>query len=127
MWALLAIAILSSASAFVETAGNYLSPARQAFDADLYRLRFAPLARAIPEGGVAGYLSDLDPSLPAATAEYYLAEYFLAPAVIENSTRPALVIANLHRPPPAGYFEGLGFRIERDFGSGLYLLRKARP
>jgi hypothetical protein len=110
----------------VETAGNYLSPSRQTFDVDLYRARFAPLAVVIPKDGVIGYLSDLDPSLPAATAEYYLAEYFLAPAVLENSTRPALVIANLHRPPAGGYFESQGFRIDRDFGSGLYLLRRVQ-
>ncbi len=72
-----------------------------------------------------GYLSDLDPNLPVATAEYYLAQYFLAPVVVANSTAAPHVLANLHRAPAPGFFESRGLAVEKDLGNGLYLLRKA--
>ena len=71
---------------------------------------------ALPERGVIGYIGadDVD-----GTADYYLAQYALAPRVIDRSSGHPLVIGNfphgLPKIPPSG------LTVVKDFGDGVLL------
>src|SRR3954470_23616052 len=60
--------------------------------------RFMALKNRLPEYGVVGYIGD---SAPSATPDYYLAQYALAPLVLDRSLDHQLVIGNypLTMPP----------------------------
>jgi hypothetical protein len=71
-------------------------------------------------------MSDLDPAHTVKTAEYYLAQYFLAPRVIEESTEHPLVIANFHTQQSPELYQSRGLELAQDFGNGLLLLRRTK-
>lgn len=79
-------------------------------------VRFSGLKAALPQRGVVGYVGDAG---EADAATYYLAQYALAPLVVDRSTNHPLVIGNFYSnsAPPA--FEKL--RLMRDFGNGVLL------
>ena len=79
-------------------------------------LRFAQLKAVLPEQGVVGYLGDSRES----PADYYLAQYALAPLVVERSINRALVVGNFPSSPPS--FAEHNLRLIRDFGNGVLLL-----
>jgi len=78
--------------------------------------RFMVLKTRLPEYGVVGYIGD---SGPSATPDYYLAQYALAPLVLDRSLDHQLVIGNYPSsmppeiPPP--------LRLVQDFGNGALL------
>jgi hypothetical protein len=76
--------------------------------------RFAALKAALPPRGVVGYIGDSsDP-----VADYYLAQYALAPLVIDRSPNHPLVIANFlsARPSASDHLQ-----LVTDFGNGVLL------
>ena len=77
-------------------------------------LRFARLKATLPERGVLGYIGDAGES---GVAPYYLAQYALAPLVLDRSPNHPFVVANFPSSPPAASVEKL--RLVRDFGDGV--------
>jgi hypothetical protein len=108
--------------------GSLLSSARLIWDAPISRLhspdevsvrsdrRFAALKELLPDHGVVGYIGDSGD----ATADYYLAQYALAPLVVEHSLNHPLIVGNFPSSPPQLAEHHL--RIIRDFGNGVLLL-----
>lgn len=80
-------------------------------------LRFAALKAQLPERGTVGYVGKTD---PAALGDYYLAQYALAPLVVEHTPNHALVVGNFPHGGPSQPFENL--QLVRDFGNGVLLL-----
>jgi hypothetical protein len=78
--------------------------------------RFAVLKTALPGKGVIGYVGPPgDSGLP----EYYLAQYALAPRVVERSTNHALVVGNF--PASSQVISPEGLQLVKDFGDGVLL------
>jgi len=80
--------------------------------------RFAALKAALPARGIVGYLGE---SGNTGTADYYLAQYALAPLVVEHSPNRALVIGNFPSAQPANFPPNL--QLVTDFGHGVLLFR----
>lgn len=79
-------------------------------------LRFAKLKAALPQRGVIGYVGDGGESgVPA----YYLAQYALAPLVLDRSPDHLFVVGNFPSGPPASSLGKL--RLVKDFGDGVLL------
>jgi hypothetical protein len=78
--------------------------------------RFAALRASLPQRGVVGYVGE-----PGALAlgDYYLAEYALAPLVLDHSPNHALVVGNFPASPPSAPPENL--HLVKDFGNGVLL------
>ena len=111
--------LLSSARLLVKSPGlTHLPPDDIAVRSDQ---RFAALKAALAdpgviERGVIGYIGEPgDSGLP----DYYLAQYALAPRVVERSTNHAVVVANFPASPPA--IPPAGLQLVRDFGNGVLL------
>lgn len=79
--------------------------------------RFAAIKQMLPRDGVVGYVGEPgNSSLP----DYYLAQYALAPLVVDRSLQHELVIGNFPgRQVPVSL---PGLRKIRDFGNGVALL-----
>jgi len=79
--------------------------------------RFSALKAALPERGVVGYIGE--PGIPA-LADYYLAQYSLAPLVIDHSPNHPLVIGNF---PDSSSKNALpnDLKLVKDFGDGILL------
>lgn len=85
--------------------------------------RFASLKARLPDYGVIGYLGETGDS---ATPDYYLAQYALAPLVVDHSPDHPIVIGNFPSSQPADIPPNL--RLVQDFGNGVLLLaRKDKP
>jgi hypothetical protein len=78
--------------------------------------RFAALKAALPQQGVLGYIgssSRLD--------DYYLAQYALAPLVIENSLNHRLVVGNFATSPVTPRDD---LQLVKDFGNRVLLFAR---
>jgi hypothetical protein len=78
--------------------------------------RFAALKAALPGNGVVGYIGE--PGAPA-LADYYLAQYALAPLVLDHSTNHPLVVGNFPASPAPALSGDL--QLVMDFGDGVQL------
>lgn len=79
--------------------------------------RFSALKAALPRGGVVGYVGE---SGNSGTADYYLAQYALAPLVLDHSSNHPLVIGNFTAVSKAtGFADNL--QLLKDFGNGVLL------
>jgi hypothetical protein len=78
--------------------------------------RFVALKSRLPEYGVVGYIGD---SGPSAIPDYYLAEYALAPLVLDRSPDHQLVLGNYPSSMPPEIPPTL--RLIQDFGNGVLL------
>jgi hypothetical protein len=77
--------------------------------------RFAELKAQLPERGVIGYIGEAGNS---GTADYYLAQYALAPLVIDHSATHALVIGSF---PDSQVEVPNNLQLIKDFGNGVLL------
>lgn len=78
--------------------------------------RFSDLKAALPQRGVIGYVGDPGESgVPA----YYLAQYALAPLVLDRSPNHRLVVGNFSSSVSPVSLEKL--RLVKDFGDGVLL------
>jgi hypothetical protein len=111
---LIVCCLLSSARLVVKSPGlGRLMPDDIAARSDQ---RFAALKAAIPGRGIFGYVGPPgDSGLP----EYYLAQYALAPRVVERSTNHALVVGNF--PASSQMIAPQGLQLVKDFGNGVLL------
>jgi hypothetical protein len=77
--------------------------------------RFAVLKPSLPQRGVIGYIGE-----PGAMArgDYYLAEYALAPLVVDDSPNHPLVLANFPNEP---LLAPPNLQLVKDFGNGVAL------
>ena len=78
--------------------------------------RFAALKARLPASGVIGYIGETG---DFATPDYYLAQYALAPLVLDLSANHSLVVGNFPSFPPFGIPQNL--RLVEDFGQGVML------
>jgi hypothetical protein len=77
--------------------------------------RFAAVKTLLPQRGVIGYIGE---SGALARGDYYLAEYALAPLVVDDSPNHRLVLANFPEAPlPAP----ANLQLVKDFGNGVAL------
>lgn len=77
--------------------------------------RFAALRAALPQQGILGYIGNSnDP------ADYYLAQYALAPLVVDHSPNHALVVCNL-TASEAQDMSPNHLQLLKDFGNGVLL------
>jgi hypothetical protein len=113
---------------WIYRAGRGLIDAREEDAITRYEHRFRGLRRALPAQGVIGYISGTGPE--GFTTEdfrrFLLTEYALAPLVLINDTVPELIVGNFTpdsapSAPPAPDLQRV-----RDFGGGVWLLRKVR-
>lgn len=86
---------------------------------DDYLHRFDELKKALPTRGVVGYIDDRAAN-PLGPGYYYAVQYALAPLVVENSSRPELVIGNFSSPAFVGEHPS-NLMLLRDFGQGVVL------
>ena len=77
--------------------------------------RFAAIKSSLPQRGVIGYIGE-----PGALArgDYYLAEYALAPLVVDDSPNHLLVVANF---PNSTLSASKNLQLVKDFGNGVAL------
>lgn len=78
--------------------------------------RFAALQKTLPNPGVLGYIGE---SGNSALPDYYLAQYALAPRVIDHSPNHPLVIGNFPSSRPA--LPAGNLKLIQDFGNGVLL------
>jgi hypothetical protein len=78
--------------------------------------RFASLRRQLPARGVVGYIGE---SGNSGTEDYYLAQYELAPLVVERSPNHSLVVGSF---PNSQTVLPENLQLVRDFGNGVLLL-----
>ncbi len=97
------------------------------FDIVQYESRFSQLREDAPHDTVLGYLTDADESLTSTQAEYILAQYAMAPAVVARDLKESWVIGNVHTPQPPAFYQVHGLELVRDYGNGVLLLRKLKP
>jgi hypothetical protein len=100
-----------------------------------YERRFAELRAMLPARGVVGYLGTPAPAgttpreaNAAALLRFrrrLLAQYTLAPVLLNESTEPEFVVGNFE--PGAALTVPAGLRLVRDFGDGLVLFRRSGP
>jgi hypothetical protein len=77
--------------------------------------RFAILKAGLPTQGVVGYIGEPG---DLALGDYYLAQYALAPLVVEHSKNHSIVIGNFPNSQPSFPPD---LQLVRDFGNGLLL------
>ena|SRR5436190_13584417 len=86
--------------------------------------RFALLRDALPKRGIVGYISD-------AATEYdhelrrSLAQYSLAPLIVQSDTRQPLIIGEFTDPAAIAKGRDLNLTVLRDFGDGLILFERS--
>lgn len=86
--------------------------------------RFEGLRRILPSRGVVGYIG-YGGQDTSGTEMYYLAQYALAPVIVDRSPDHPLVVVNFPVPvPPADRFVPPGYSIKADLGNGVLLLGK---
>ena len=77
--------------------------------------RFSAIKTQLPGHGVVGYVGDPGQS----PGEYYLAQYALAPVVIDHSLNHSLIVGNFSKAP---FLIPLNLEMVHDFGNGVLLL-----
>jgi hypothetical protein len=79
--------------------------------------RFSALKAELPQRGVVGYIGEAG---TPALADYYLAQYALAPLVVDDSPNHPLVVGNFPGPASDNASKPK-LRLVRDFGDGVKL------
>ena len=94
-------------------------------DLKYFEKRFSPIKEFLGEGAGAGYYSDIKEG-PAKTTRFLYARIILAPRVLESAPSGNAVIADISSGDSVCERADLkGYRVEKDFGSGLCLMRKS--
>jgi hypothetical protein len=72
-----------------------------------------------------GYVTDIPEDDVNWFREYFRAQYVLAPVVVDDSMKPAAIVANLRDPSAIEWVLREGrLSIVTDFGNGVYLLSR---
>lgn len=112
LWMFILGCLLSSARLIVDTPEIAQG---KADTAQRMGQRFGALRKVLPKRGVIGYIGQRE----NAVEYYYLAQYALAPLVLDESPNHAVVIGNFPTSSPTELPKNL--RLIRDFGGGIYL------
>lgn len=83
--------------------------------------RFSALKAELPGRGIVGYVGE---SGNSSAADYYLAQYALAPLVVDNSPNHSLVVGNFPTSPLRATPDDL--QLVKDFGNGVLLFANPR-
>ena len=87
--------------------------------------RFEGVRQVIPADAVVSYITDLPPGTPAWSASFNGAQYVLAPRLLEEGFQRDWLLVNYAQPVDfAALAQQNGFRIERDLGGGVLVMRK---
>lgn len=93
-------------------------------DISTYEQRFSKIGLMLNPKVRIGYITEngskFDLTQPTLLKEFYLAQYALAPVLIESSTKPDILLANLHTTKST--FSN-NLTVLKDFGNGVVLLR----
>jgi len=88
-------------------------------------IRFAKFRAAVAPDATLGYLTDTPPEDPRAAPMFLVAQYYLAPRLLQKSTAYDLVLGNFMRPADfAALGRQYGLRVERNFGHRVVLFRR---
>lgn len=121
-----ALSIISCFQLFTKTGTERIS-AGPRDQITQYEERFTAIRAALPARGIVGYITEASPEAVMAygnlQAEYYLAQYAVAPAVVDNSPRRNIVIGNFHSPGIPDINSYGKFSVIMDAGNGVFLLR----
>jgi hypothetical protein len=116
VFVIVGLSLLSIGKSLLESG----KPESQSFAAQ--RQQLVALRNALPARGIVGYLDD-GQDTPSDRQRYYLAQYELAPLVLEPNPDGPLVIGNFSRPVSASELPG-NLILVHDFGNGLVLFAK---
>lgn len=113
---------------WIYRAGRGLIDARGEDTITRYERRFHGLRRALPARGVIGYVSGAGPEgfKTEDFRRFLLTEYALAPLVLINDTAPELIVGNFTPDSAPSAPPAPDLQLVRDFGDGVWLLRKVR-
>lgn len=91
----------------------------------LYEQRFAKLRPLLPRHGAVGYVTDGDPHDLAVNEKSLTVRYVLAPALVENSSRHALVVGNIMLPTTdlQQFLHDNHLALLKNLGDGVLLLQ----
>ena len=113
--------------AFYEFQSAYQQQSRDTFMVAAQATRFAGLMGAVPENAVLGYMTDAAAGSVVENAMFLSAEYTLAPRLLDHGTVGEWVLGNFTRPADfAALGQAQGLQMQRDFGNGVVLYRRAR-
>ena len=104
----------------------FQSQSRDVYKVAEQRARLAELQAALPSNAILGYVTDIDDTQPVAGAMLFSAQYTLAPRLLQKGVNHDLILGNFTRPEDfAAFGRQRGMRLERDFGNGVVLFKKA--
>ena len=95
-------------------------------DVTRYEMRFAKLRPLLPRHGTVGYVTDKEGLRDIAANEKYLyVRYTLAPVLVEDSPRHALVVGNLTQPTTdlQQFLHDKHLALLKNLGDGVLLLQ----
>jgi len=96
----------------------------QTFGVDAFEDRFQALGKLLAPHSVVGYTSDNPANDDSALAEFYLAQYTLAPTIVTNTINQPLVVVNYHNPQPdLAKLGAQHLTVVQNFGNGILLCR----
>jgi hypothetical protein len=102
------------------------SPTRAEDTASLNEVRFSELRQALPPRITMGYVSDIGGADFSNNAAYFLAQYALAPVLLDPGINHDLIVGNFSSPAAIeSALHEKNLAVVRDFGNGVLLLRKA--
>ena len=80
----------------------------------------------IPADAVVGYMTDMEVNSIQWSAAFNTAQYELAPRILEVGTNREWLLANFAgKGDFVAFAQANGFRVERDLGNGVAVLRRA--
>jgi hypothetical protein len=98
----------------------------------LYDKRFDELRKDLPKDARIGYITDLPPqniltlANPSAIQALYMAQYSLAPVIVDIGAARTLVVGNFFIPRDLTYeISDHKLSLIKDYGNGVFLFRKA--
>jgi hypothetical protein len=87
--------------------------------------RFEGARQLLPPDAIVGYITDLEPNSVGWSAAYNGAQYVLAPRLLEEGVKRDWLLVNYSKAADfAAIAQQNGFRIERDFGNGVLVMRR---
>lgn len=124
--ALIAAALLAVWGAIenfqLENASNIRDPYMVEAQVD----RLAGVVQMVKPDAIVGYVSDMHDGSTVAQAMFNATRYALAPRLLVDATDRDVVVGSFAKPADyAALAAEHGLRVERDFGNGVVLFRKA--
>lgn len=123
-------ALFSNLTLFKDAAAGYCKSGR-INGISGYEKRFEGIRKYLPQRGVVGYIGEADVVdirfAGQETAKYYLAQYAVAPTIVEYAAARDLVIGNFEPgADSSGVIHEKGLTVIKDFGNGVMLLKGAK-